>query len=130
MSADRIIALVVDLDGTLSRGDMLPELWLANAPAKPMDAFKPFASLMGGKAALKAHLAGAVDFDVTRLPYEADVLALARSARAEGRTVLLVTASHQSIAERIAEHVGVFDEVHGTRDGLNLNAERKRDFLL
>lgn len=130
MPADRTIALVVDLDGTLLRGDLLPELWLANARARPLDALRPLASLVAGKAALKAQLAGAVDFDVTRLPYEAEVLALIREARAQGRKVVLVTASHQSMAERIAEHLGVFDEVHGTRDGMNLNAERKRDFLV
>lgn len=131
MPADQTIALVVDLDGTLLRTDMLPELWLAGVRAQPLLALAPLAALLAGKASLKARLAvGAADLDVTGLPYEADVLALAREARAQGREVVLVTASHQSLADRIAEHLGVFDEVHGTRDGVNLNAERKRDFLV
>ena len=41
----------------------------------------------------------------------------------------MVTATHQSIADKIANHLKIFDEVHGSHDDNNLNGLAKANFL-
>ena len=47
------IPLIVDLDGTLLRSDLLLETGMAFVRHKPMSLFKPFTWLAKGKAALR-----------------------------------------------------------------------------
>lgn len=122
--------LVVDLDGTLLRSDLLLETGLAFVRHRPLKALRLFKWLVEGKAALKANLARAVDIDVTVLPYDPAVLDLVNSARNSGRKVVLATASHISLAERIAEHLGIFDQVLASDEKVNLSSHRKRDLLV
>ncbi|MFS2004728.1 UbiA family prenyltransferase [Duganella sp. CT11-25] len=124
------VPLVVDLDGTLLRSDLLVESALAFARAQPLRALAPLAWLGGGKAALKQRLAEAAEIDVATLPYDVRVLELIARERALGRRIVLATASHRLYADRIAAHLQLFDEVLATEDGVNLSAERKRDSLL
>ena len=122
--------LVVDLDGTLLRSDLLLETGMAFVRHRPLKALRLFKWLVKGKAALKANLARAVDIDVTVLPYDPAVLDLVNSARNSGRKVVLATASHISLAERIAEHLGIFDQVLASDEKVNLSSHRKRDLLV
>ena len=50
--------------------------------------------------------------------------------RAAGRTIALATASHETFAQRIAEHLGIFDRVFATDEHVNLSSHRKRDRLV
>lgn len=122
--------LVVDLDGTLLRSDLLLETGMAFVRHRPLKALRLFKWLVKGKATLKANLARAVDIDVTVLPYDPAVLDLVNSARNSGRKVVLATASHISLAERIAEHLGIFDQVLASDEKVNLSSHRKRDLLV
>ncbi|MBV7537485.1 UbiA family prenyltransferase [Duganella sp. sic0402] len=122
--------LVIDLDGTLLRSDLLLESALAHARTRPLHLLAPLAWLAGGKARLKQRLAEAVEIDVTTLPYDPRVLALIARERAAGRRIVLATASHRLYAERVAAHLQVFDEVLATEGELNLSAARKRDSLV
>lgn len=122
--------LVVDLDGTLLRSDLLLETGLAFVRHRPLKALRLFKWLVKGKAALKANLARAVDIDVTVLPYDPAVLDLVNSARNSGRKVVLATASHISLAERIAVHLDIFDQVLASDEKVNLSSHRKRDLLV
>lgn len=85
-----------------------------------------FVWLREGKATLKEKLADVADIDVTVLPYNRSVLGLIENAREEGRHVVLATATHRTLAERIAEHLGCFDEVISTDKGTNLSAHQKQ----
>lgn len=121
--------LVVDLDGTLLRSDMLFECFWASAARNwrtPVIAAK---ALSQGIPELKRALAETASPDIARLPYNAEVIAHIEAWRAEGGKTALVTASDQILADRIAAHLGLFDEVFGTEPGNNLKAERKADFL-
>lgn len=121
--------LVVDLDGTLVRSDMLYEsFWSAFARdwRTPLAAV---AALVQGKAALKARLAALGSPDVTTLPYVPEVLAEIRDWREAGGRVALVTAADQSIATAIANHLDLFDEVHGSDGTTNLKGPAKAEFL-
>src|SRR5918995_2522132 len=83
--------LVVDLDGTLVRSDLLIETAFSELGARPQSIFGMAAALFKGKAALKHRLAEPVDFDPAMLPYDDGVLACIEQARADGRPVYLVS---------------------------------------
>ncbi|MCB1388088.1 MAG: UbiA family prenyltransferase [Rhodobacteraceae bacterium] len=121
--------LVVDLDGTLVRSDMLYEsFWSAFS----RDWRTPLAALVAlaqGKAALKARLAALGAPDPATLPYTPEVLDEIRAWRETGGRVALVTAADQSIADSIARHLDLFDEVHGSDGTTNLKGEAKAAFL-
>jgi 4-hydroxybenzoate polyprenyltransferase/phosphoserine phosphatase len=122
--------LVVDLDGTLLRSDLLIETGLLFLRDQPHRFLAPLQWLLRGKAALKYQLAHATEIDVSVLPYDDAVLEFIERERAQGRRVVLATASHRGIAEQVASHLGLFDEVIATDGDSNLSAEAKRDVLV
>lgn len=123
--------LVVDLDGTLIRSDILVESGFAYLKSAPHRFYEPLLWLAhGGKPTLKARLANATDLDVTILPYDEAVLEWLRAERAAGRTLVLATASHERYAQAIAAHLGLFDKTFATDDRVNLSARNKRDRLV
>jgi len=124
------VPLVIDLDGTLLRSDLLLETGMAFLRNNPLQVLKPLSWLAKSKATLKAGLAKMAHIDVTILPYDPAVIELIESERQVGRKVVLATASHHTLAERIAEHLKLFDEVFATRADCNLSAHRKRDLLV
>ncbi|WP_029978450.1 UbiA family prenyltransferase [Pseudomonas sp. PH1b] len=124
------IPLVVDLDGTLLRSDLLLETGMAFVRAQPLRFLKPFIWLAKGKSALKEGLAHATNIDVSVLPYDSAVIELIESERRNGRSIVLATASHHSLAERIAEHLLLFDRVLASNAECNLSAHNKRDLLV
>ena len=117
--------LVVDLDGTLIRSDMLVEsFWSASAEDWKIP-FTSILKLFDGRSALKNYLANLSDVDVTTLPYDLEVIAYVKAHRkASGRTVL-VTASNKTLARNISDYLNIFDEVHGSDGSLNLKGETK-----
>ena len=121
--------LVVDLDGTLLRSDMLFESFWSAFACDWRSPFHVLVALFGGRAALKRHLAGASAIEPARLPYDPQVIAFVADWRRSGGRTALVTASDQSLAEAIAAHLDLFDEVHGSDGSLNLKGDRKGRFL-
>jgi len=129
---DRIPArpvLVVDLDGTLIRSDMLYESFWSGFARDWRTPLHALAGLAGGRAALKARLASLTPPDPKTLPYVPEMLEQIRDWRAEGGRTALVTASDSRIAEAIGAHLGLFDEVHGSNGGINLKGATKAAFL-
>ncbi|MBK5926324.1 UbiA family prenyltransferase [Rhodobaculum claviforme] len=122
--------LVVDLDGTLLRSDMLLESFWSATARDPRAPFRAgMALLRGGRAALKDRLACDGPVDSRGLPYDAEVLDHVRNWRAAGGRTALVTASSQRLADQIAAHLDIFDEVHGSDGTTNLKGARKAAFL-
>lgn len=109
--------LIVDLDGTLLRSDMLFESFWSALGADWRSPFLAAHALMRGRACLKAYLAGAARIDCTTLPYDPEVIAYIERWRAEGGQTALVTATDRRLAVEIAGHLGLFDEVHGSDGG-------------
>jgi 4-hydroxybenzoate polyprenyltransferase len=123
--------LVVDLDGTLIRSDVLIESGFAYFKSTPLRFYRPLIWLArGGKPALKAGLAESTDVDVTVLPYDPQVLDWLKEEREAGRELVLATATHERYAQAIADHLGIFDQTFATADGVNLSARSKRDKLV
>lgn len=123
------VPLCVDLDGTLILSDVLWEsivqLW-----SKPATAIRALWALLRGKAAMKSVLAEEVAIDPAELPYREDLLAFLHTQKETGRQLILVTATHRKIAERVAEHLGIFNGVMATEGKLNLGGEHKKEALV
>ena len=122
--------LIVDLDDTLVRTDMLYEtFWSALATdwRVAFGAARAFAG--GGRAALKHYLARSGSVEPDRLPYNVLVIDRVTRWRIAGGRTALVTATDQHVAEKIAAHLGLFDEVHGSDGRRNLKGETKARFL-
>ncbi len=122
--------LVVDLDHTLLKSDMLLESFWSAFGRDWRSPFRSVLALAQGKAALKRYLAGAAQVDVKTLPYDPQIMAYVEAWRAAGGRTALVTASDETIARDIAGHLKLFDEVHGSDGAENLKGERKARFLI
>jgi phosphoserine phosphatase len=122
--------LVVDLDGTLLRSDLLMETAMAFIRGQPLKTLKMLGWLFKGKAALKEGLALSTEIDVSVLPYDPQIIEMIQRERDTGRMVVLATASHVSLAERIAEHLQLFDLVLASNTHRNLSGHNKRDLLV
>jgi len=123
------LPLCVDLDGTLLRIDTLHESAFAAAFDDWRVLFRLPGWLAEGKAKLKAELAGRWRFDPATLPYNADLLEYIRAQREAGRHLVLFTAADRSIAEQVAEHLGLFDEVIASDGQTNLRGGSKAEAL-
>lgn len=121
--------LVIDLDGTLIRSDMLYETFWAAFSAEWLTPLWALAGLARGKAALKARLGTLAIPDPATLPYNAEVLALIDEWRGRGGKVVLATASDARVAGAIAAHLGVFDAVHASDGTVNLKGPAKAELL-
>lgn len=119
------VPLFVDLDGTLVRTDMLWESMLDVARSNPRHLLQVPAWLREGKAVLKRRLAERAKLDVENLPYREETLDIIRTARAEGRRVYLATATDERLAQRIAEHLGLFDGVIASDGATNRKGKAK-----
>ena len=122
--------LVVDLDGTLLRSDMLYECFWSALSRDWKVSFRIPWEWMHGKPALKQYLANASNINVALLPYDEEVLSYIRRWKSQYGKVALVTATHQSIATSIASHLTLFDETHGSKGSLNLKGKAKGEFLV
>ncbi len=124
------VPLVVDLDGTLIRTDLLVESSAAYLGATPLMTGHLLRALSRGKASLKTHVAARVAIDAANLPYNPSVIDLIETARSEGRRVYLASASHESYVKAIAEHLGLFDGWFASDAGINLSSTAKADLLV
>ncbi|WP_237155599.1 UbiA family prenyltransferase [Oryzibacter oryziterrae] len=129
IAGEKAIALVVDLDGTLLRSDLLVESGTAWIVAEPKRLFGLPALLKSGKAALKAAIAAQTAIDVSLLPYDETVLAAMAAARAEGRRVYIASASNARYVAAVAAHVGV-DGWFASDATTNLAADAKAQRLV
>lgn len=105
------LLLIVDLDGTLVRTDVLLEQVLQYVRGGPRAWWQLAAWLARGEARLKAELAVRVPVAVAKLPYHEELLDYLREQRSFGSRLVLATAADRLVAESVAAHVGLFDEV-------------------
>jgi 4-hydroxybenzoate polyprenyltransferase/phosphoserine phosphatase len=117
--------LVVDLDGTLIRSDLLIETAFSELARKPLSIFEMWRALMRGKAALKHRVAGTAVFDPAILPYDDVVLERIREAKSAGRPVYLASASSPCLVKAVADHLGIFSGWFASDKANNLSGERK-----
>jgi len=122
--------LYVDLDGTLTRSDVLVESIFALLKSNVLMIFLFPGWLLQGKAHFKRQIARRVDLDMTRSPWSESFLDFLGGQRREGRRVVLITASDQKYANAVAAHLGIFDDAVGSDGVTNLSGARKLDHIL
>ncbi len=122
--------LCVDLDGSLLATDLLHESVLLAVKRRPWVLGSCALWLVRGRAHLKERLSVCANPEVSRLPYRDEVVAFLKEERAKGRTIVLTTASHATLARQVADHLGLFDEVIATGEGRNLKGRAKAEELV
>jgi 4-hydroxybenzoate polyprenyltransferase len=122
--------LFVDLDGTLVRTDTLWESLFGLLRISPFSILLLPFWLLRGRAAFKATIAGKFLPDAQSLPYNAAVISVIEQARAEGATIILATAAHRNVAERVAVHTDLFSEILATDADINLKSRAKAEAIL
>src|SRR5579864_3768616 len=125
-SADRLhVPLVVDLDGTLLRTDVLHECALRLVKSKPWTLlFLPF-WFFRGRTYLKSKIFEAVQLDYDSLPFHEGWVEWLRDEKALGRYLVLATATDQRIDEQAVAHLQLFDMVLGSEGQRNLKGSEK-----
>lgn len=124
-SQPAVVPLAVDLDGTLIRSDMMWESLARLLREHPLSVFAVPLWLLRGRAHLKHQLAARVQVDSTTLPYTEDFLEWLQQQKRTGRKLVLATASDQKMAEPVAKHIGLFDEVLASNGQINLRDNAK-----
>ncbi|MFH1061097.1 MAG: haloacid dehalogenase-like hydrolase [Pseudomonadota bacterium] len=122
--------LCVDLDGTLVLKDTTGISFGLLLRQSRWHYLSVLAWLLRGRAHAKQEIARRVDLDPARLPYNQPFLAFLRQERAQGRRLVLATGSDRSIAAKVAQHLGIFDQVLASDGVTNLTAERKAQALV
>jgi 4-hydroxybenzoate polyprenyltransferase len=81
--------------------------------------------LQGGKAHAKAKVASFVALDVRHLPYNRAVLRFLALQNRRGRSIYLTTGADHSLAERVAQHLGLFTGVIASDGVTNMIGSHK-----
>jgi apolipoprotein N-acyltransferase len=124
------VPLVVDLDGTLVKTDLMWESLARLFRRNPLSIFQILFWWTRGRAFLKQQLARRVKIDSVPLPYHEKFLAWLREQKSAGRKIVLATASDLQMALPVANHVGIFDEVLASDGKTNLRSEKKLKLLV
>ena len=119
------VPLAVDLDGTIIKTDLLWESLLSLLKENVL--FLCFVPLWAirGRAYMKRQIARRSTLDVSTLPYNEDFIGFLRSEYRRGRQLILATASDETLAQRIAEYLGIFAEVLASDGKQNLKGAKK-----
>ncbi|TPP06986.1 UbiA family prenyltransferase [Rhizobium glycinendophyticum] len=124
------IPLVVDLDGTLIKTDLLYESLFDALSRRHIEVFNRDLPSRLSRNGIKRHLLSFCDIDHGNLPYNENVLSIINAARGAGRKVYLATASDRFHAEKVADHLEVFDGVFASDEHQNLKGETKARALV
>lgn len=117
--------LVLDLDGTLLRTDLLLETALQYVRRQPLRLFLLVYWALHGIAHLKHQLASRAELAVDLLPVNEALVGYARSAAAAGRTVIVATAANQALARKVCARFSFVSGTIASTETLNLKGRRK-----
>ena len=127
---DKILQpLCVDLDGTLVLTDTLHESLILLLKNNLLYIFLLPWWLVKGKAFFKDQIARRVKITPELLPYNKNVLGYIKEKNQQGGKLYLVTASHQSVADAVADHLGIFTGQFGSNEKANYKGNKKAAFL-
>ena len=128
--AEPEIPLVVDLDGTLIKTDLLWESLARWLRENPFGVFLVLPWWLRGRAFLKQQLAKRVQLNPALLPYNQKFLVWLREQKHSGRKIILATASDLQMAKPVADYCGIFDEVLASDGRTNLRSKNKLKALV
>ncbi len=122
--------LCVDLDGTLVKSDTLIEAIFKMAKSHFWQLLLAPLWLLKGKAYFKEKIFSMSTLDVAELPYNEEVLEYLKAEFSSGRDLVLATASSYRIAEKVSNHLGIFEKVIASDPETNLSGEKKAEALV
>jgi len=119
------LPLFVDLDGTVIKTDLMFESILQLFKKNPLAIFLIPLWLLKGRAYLKHQLAQRVEIAVDLLPLNTEFIAYLRTQAAEGRDIILISASNQLPVRQVSDHLSLFIDAIGSDADHNLKSENK-----
>jgi 4-hydroxybenzoate polyprenyltransferase len=121
--------LCVDLDGTLVKSDTFVDSLMVLARRHPLSFLRTPLWAIQGKAHLKSQVASLVTLDVAHLPYNRPLLDYLRDEHTAGRKLYLATGADFALAQSVAAHLGIFDDVMASNGATNLTGNNKLQHL-
>jgi 4-hydroxybenzoate polyprenyltransferase len=128
-SSQKLKPLVVNVNGTLVRGDTLMEALLVTLLRRSATLWTLALALLRGRSALKKTLADLAVYDPKTVPLRQEVLEFLKSEKQRGRELHVATGADQSIADCVAERTGLFISAEGSQQGMNLRGRSKLERL-
>lgn len=117
--------LVLDVDGTLLRTDMLYETFWAAMGHNSLGTLRTLAARWRRPNLLKQDLRTIAEPDIELLPLRAEVLELLQQAQRQGRPVHLASGSDHGLVEALAARLDLPGEHFGSDGSRNLTAATK-----
>ena len=122
--------LIVDLDNTLLKTDLLYECFWSAFSKNWKIIFSCIFFLFKGKAMLKRFLFQSSSLKLELLPYDKEVIKYIKNFSKKNKCkVGIVTAANQDLANKISNHLGLFDFVYGSNQKINLKGKNKLNFI-
>jgi len=122
--------IFVDLDGTLVRTDVFLESVLKLIKQNPFAIFKLILWSLQGRSIVKEKVAKLVDIKPESLPYETELIDYLKEQKQQNKTIILATASNEKYANKIANYLGLFDQVIASNKQHNLKGKNKLSAIL
>lgn len=119
------LALCIDLDGTLIRGDVTNLACWKYVRENFFRIFQVMAWLFRGHAYLKHKLAERVDIDPAELRYNIKFLNFLETERVNGRKIFLATGANEHHVRLIASYLSLFSGIFASDSSTNLIGETK-----
>lgn len=121
--------LALDVDGTFLRTDMLFECLWAGLGKHPVATLRAIVAHIRKPEVLKRELAELADLRIELLPVNPDIAEMAQNARAEGREVVLASASDAALVSTLAEHHELSPRIFASGPTVNLKGKAKANAL-
>lgn len=122
--------LILDVDGTFLRTDLLLECFWAGLGQAPLATLGLALRHFRQPARLKAELAALVQLRTDLLPVNPQIAELALSSRMGGREVVLASAADRSLVERLAGDYGLTKAVFASDGRINMKGRTKAAALV
>ncbi len=123
------LPLCIDLDGTLIQTDSLWESCLRLVSEKPLLLLLLPFWLFLGKSGFKHKVSQHVELAPSSLLFNTKLLKYLTKQKLHNRHLVLVTAANKKIAESIAAHLNIFDEILASDEQYNLSGNNKAKIL-
>ncbi len=122
--------LVLDVDGTFLKTDMLLENFWAGLGRDPLATLGVAVRYFREPARLKAELAAIAPIRTDLLPVNPEIADLALRSRVAGREVVFASASDRGLVERLAADYGLSERVFASDGTHNLKGTAKAEALV
>jgi 4-hydroxybenzoate polyprenyltransferase len=122
--------LVLDVDGTFLRTDLVHESFWAGLGRAPRETLRAVAGGLSNPAGMKAELAQLAQMRIDLMPVNADVADTAMEALREGREVVLASPSYEGAVEEVAQTYGLSAQVYASSPSKNMRAEARARALV